>query len=137
MTIQNQREKSLKKVFDDTSVTDYETDKFFKNEWIDFIRQNMLQSRFDTKWLETNDWKKWLIIKPNIEDPLKTTFHCRICTENYDKLGFRWQTKPSLAKEEGFVLGVNKGKNREKFQEHVDGRTQKEKGRKEAVETDV
>lgn len=133
--------KKLKKIIR-SDTTDWDTDRYFKNEWIEFLSEN-LQNKFNVKWLqEEPDLKKWLIINPNKENPDQTTFRCRICSENYDKRGLPWQSKPALAKDEGIILGSIKNKNREKLLEHVAGRSKRDKGqgtstKKNSIHTDL
>ena len=126
-TVNEPARKKMRKIV--TSETDFETTKYFKSEWIEFIREN-LGDKFHVKWFDSNpQWKTWLTITPNYDDPSKTKFHCRICKENFDNLGFRQQMKSTFASDNGFVLGNVKHKNREAFEIHIDGRSDKDRGR--------
>lgn len=123
--------KKMKKVI--SGVTeDWNTEKYFKKEWITFI-QRKLTDYFDVAWFENvPDIKKWIDIKPNHENPTKTQFFCRICKQHYDRLGFKYQEKPKLAMENGVTLNLNvlqKRKNREMFLEHVSGRCDRDKAK--------
>lgn len=110
---------------------DWDSEKYFQASWIDFIREK-LSDRFNVKWfLDDPSIKKWLIVHPNLEEPLKTTFQCRLCLQEYDRRGRPHQSKPKLAKEERLVLGENRMKNREKLVEHISGRSNIAKGKKD------
>lgn len=78
------------------------------------------------KWLEKHpDWKKWLIVIPNNEEPLNTHFKCRICSKHYSKFGGKPQSRPALATDDGWVLtsrSDQKRKNYEMFYENESGK---------------
>lgn len=98
----------------------WEETKFFKDEWVTFLREKMAD-KFDINWLNKDQCglKKWLEIVPNQANPADTIFRCRVCNEHYDKY-MDARNKPLLATPEGVRLTHTvKHKNKEKLTEHV------------------
>jgi hypothetical protein len=131
VTLEEPVRKKMRKIVDDVT-EDWNTEKFFKAEWIDFIRQK-LSLYFDVNWFKTiPDVKKWIEIQPDIDNPTQTRFFCRLCKKHFDRLGFKPQEKPKLATETGATLNLdtkNKRKNRELLLQHVLGRSEKDKAK--------
>ena len=107
------------------NIRDWESLAYWQNNWKEFL-QNYLRDQFDVRWLETHpDWKKWLIVIPNNDEPLNTHFKCRICSEYYSKFYGKPQSRPALATDDGWVLNPRsdqKRKNYEMFDEHESGK---------------
>ena len=78
-------------------VKEWESINYFQSSWITFLSFKVPHHIFRKEWIIRNPgWKKWLEIRPDNENPVKTKFRCRICHKYYDKY-MDPKYKPQLA----------------------------------------
>jgi hypothetical protein len=105
----NARKRRISDVHDYYETPEWETDKYFTDEWIAQITAH--QNKILPVDLIRNNkvWFEYLFDK---NDPSKSHFRCRICYIYYDKLGYASNHKPAVATKEGVLKAAryeNKG----------------------------
>lgn len=114
LNIENRRKRKISDSFDYSEEFEWETTKYFRDDWIDLIEANQknLIPSFNVK-----NNKNWFEYLPNNENPVASRYRCRLCHKYYDEFNLDKRHKNALANDEG-QLNQKLEKNREIISNH-------------------
>lgn len=88
---------------------------YYRNQWLDQIKSHQSQL-IPIEEVEKN--KHWFEYIHNKNHPEHSTYRCRLCNQNYDKLNLEPRYKNALAYPEG-TLKFTKRENKQIISEHA------------------
>jgi len=84
-------------------VSDWESDKHFREEWIKDIEKHQ-EGIIAVKTVQSKDVRVWFQYLKDEEDPRKSRYRCRTCFANCDRMEITGIHKPNLADGLGILL---------------------------------